>query len=94
VLIERARSGGDAPRGMLLEEIDAAPAGDSPLAPFLLEAGFIRTAMGLQAVLSRQSSVTSHAVSGQAVRSRQTIVSSPFARRNFDSTPDPTDTDD
>ena len=53
VLIERARAGGDAPRGMLLEEIDSAPPSRHPLSPLLMEAGFIAGAMGLQATFSR-----------------------------------------
>ncbi len=48
-LIDRAREGGDAPRGMLIEEIDGAPASLHALAPFLAEAGFASGAMGLQA---------------------------------------------
>jgi ATP-dependent Lhr-like helicase len=54
VLIERARSGGDSPRGMLIEEIDGAPPAAHALAPFLLEAGFIGGAMGLQATFARR----------------------------------------
>ena len=49
VLIERARSGGDSPRGMLIEEIDGRPPSHHPVAPFLIEAGFISGAMGFQA---------------------------------------------
>jgi ATP-dependent Lhr-like helicase len=48
VLLERARSGGDTPRGMLIEEIDGVPAALHPLAPVFVEAGFIAGAMGLQ----------------------------------------------
>ena len=53
VLIDRARTGGDAPRGMLIEEIDGAPPIRHPLAPFLTEAGFVAGAMGLQATFRR-----------------------------------------
>jgi len=53
VLIDRARSGGDTPRGMLIEEIDGAPASAHPLAPFLINAGFLGGAMGLQATFTR-----------------------------------------
>ena len=53
VLIERARAGGDAPRGMLIEEIDGAPPSRHPLAPLLVEAGFVAGAMGLQATFAR-----------------------------------------
>jgi ATP-dependent Lhr-like helicase len=62
LLIERARSTGglssapdageervDSPRGMLIEEIDGGLPGRHPMAAFLLEAGFIAGAMGLQA---------------------------------------------
>jgi ATP-dependent helicase Lhr and Lhr-like helicase len=47
-LIERARAGGDTPRGMLIEEIDGEPPAMHPLAPFLEDAGFIRGALGFQ----------------------------------------------
>jgi ATP-dependent Lhr-like helicase len=53
VLIERARSGAEAPRGMLIEEIDGAPAGTHALAPFLGGAGFITGALGMQATFPR-----------------------------------------
>ena len=53
VLIERARAGGDAPRGMLIEEIDGAPPSRHPLVPFLTDAGFVAGAMGLQATFVR-----------------------------------------
>ena len=52
-LIERARTGGDSPRGMLVEEIDGAPPAAHTLAPFLAEAGFISGAMGFQATFKR-----------------------------------------
>jgi ATP-dependent Lhr-like helicase len=48
VLIDRARSGDDTPRGMLIEEIDGTPPGTHPLAPYLVEAGFIAGSMGFQ----------------------------------------------
>ena len=53
VLIERARSGGDSPRGMLIEEIDGAPSSDHFMASLLTEAGFAAGAMGLQATFPR-----------------------------------------
>jgi len=53
VLIDRARTGGDAPRGMLIEEIDGTPASRHPLAPLLIEAGFISGAMGFQATFPK-----------------------------------------
>jgi ATP-dependent Lhr-like helicase len=40
----------DAPRrGLLIADIDGTPIGEHPLAPFLVEAGFVRGAMGYQA---------------------------------------------
>ena len=48
VLITRARSGDETPRGMLLEEIDGLPAVAHPISPFLVEAGFVAGALGLQ----------------------------------------------
>ena len=53
VLIDRARSGGDAPRGMLIEEVDGLPPSQHPMAPFLTEAGFISGALGFQATFRR-----------------------------------------
>jgi len=55
VLIERARSGGDAPRGMLIEEIDGATPSQHPMAAFLREAGFIAGALGFQATFRFKS---------------------------------------
>ena len=55
-LIERARAGGDTPRGMLVEEIDGAPPEHHPMAAYLAAAGFSAGALGYratrQAVLS------------------------------------------
>jgi len=48
VLIDRARTGGDSPRGMLIEEIDGVPPSAHPLARYLGEAGFVGGAMGFQ----------------------------------------------
>jgi ATP-dependent Lhr-like helicase len=53
VLIERARTGGDSPRGMLIEEIDGAPPPSHPITPLLTDAGFVAGAMGLQATFVR-----------------------------------------
>jgi ATP-dependent Lhr-like helicase len=53
VLIERARAGGDAPRGMLIEEIDGVPPAGHWLMRLLVEAGFVAGAMGLQATFGR-----------------------------------------
>jgi ATP-dependent Lhr-like helicase len=51
MLIERPRTGGDSPRGMLIEEIDGVAPGEHPMAPFLVESGFLPGAMGFQAKL-------------------------------------------
>jgi hypothetical protein len=88
VLIDRARTGGDAPRGMLLEEIDGGPPAQHPLAPLLVEAGFVSGAMGFQATLRNQPPRPAPAASRQpagASRHSQSSVSSPFARRVFES---------
>ena len=53
VLIDRARTGADAPRGMLIEEIDGIPPATHAMAPFLTEAGFIAGALGFQATFRR-----------------------------------------
>jgi ATP-dependent Lhr-like helicase len=88
VLIDRARSGGDAPRGMLIEEIDSLPAGDHPLAPFLLEAGFVKSALGIVPG-RRLPPATRSALDTPLAPPRRSVVSSPFARRYFnDSTDD------
>ena len=56
VLIDRARTGVDAPRGMLIEEIDGMPPATHAMARWLVDAGFIAGAMGFQATYpSRQS---------------------------------------
>jgi ATP-dependent helicase Lhr and Lhr-like helicase len=74
VLGDRARTGGDAPRGMLIEEIDGLPPSAHPLAPYLAEAGFLAGALGFQVNLnSHQSSVVSRQ---SAVVSRQSEVGS------------------
>jgi ATP-dependent Lhr-like helicase len=88
VLIDRARTGGESPRGMLIEEIDGVPPATHPIAKLLAEAGFVSGALGLRARLDGGgSSRLSPAVSHQSqVGSRQSksSVSSPFARRYFD----------
>jgi ATP-dependent Lhr-like helicase len=53
VFIDRARSGDDAPRGMLIEEIDGLPPATHPMATWLVEAGFIAGALGFQATYPR-----------------------------------------
>ena len=48
-LNERARSAGvDGPRGMLIEEINGGMPAADPLAPYLVEAGFVAGALGFQ----------------------------------------------
>jgi ATP-dependent helicase Lhr and Lhr-like helicase len=94
VLIDRARTGGESPRGMLIEEVDGVPPSTHPIGRFLTEAGFASGALGFQARLhssnSRQSPVVSHQ---SAVISRQpevtgrqskSSVSSPFASRYYE----------
>jgi ATP-dependent Lhr-like helicase len=49
VLIDRARTGGDSPRGMLVEEIDGLSPAAHPLAAFLIAVGFVGGALGYQA---------------------------------------------
>jgi ATP-dependent Lhr-like helicase len=53
VLIDRARSGVDSPRGMLIEDIDGLPPAGHPIAPWLIEAGFIAGALGFQPTYPR-----------------------------------------
>ena len=89
VLIDRARSGGDAPRGMLIEEIDGLPAGDHPLAAFLIEAGFVTSALGI--VPSRRLPAAPRPPAGAPPSTHRSMVSSPFARRYFDDSSDSTD---
>ncbi|MGE3706312.1 MAG: DEAD/DEAH box helicase, partial [Vicinamibacterales bacterium] len=58
VLIDRARrprAGEEAPRGMLIEEVDGRPPADHPLAPFLIAAGFLGGALGFQATYPRRA---------------------------------------
>jgi hypothetical protein len=55
VLIDRARTGGESPRGMLIAEIDGVPPATHPIAKFLAEAGFVSGALGLQAKLHHTS---------------------------------------
>ena len=48
-LIARAREGGESPRGMLLEDIDGAPATLHGIARFLTDAGFVAGSPGFRA---------------------------------------------
>jgi ATP-dependent Lhr-like helicase len=89
-LIERARGGdADAPRGMLIEEIDGVTSSTHPLAPFLSDAGFVAGALGMQpaprsrSIDGRQPSTLGHQ-SGVFSRHSKSTVSSPFARRYFE----------
>jgi ATP-dependent Lhr-like helicase len=60
-LIDRARSGVESPRGMLIEEIDGETPATHALAPYLAEAGFIAGALGFQPRLVRPFPSTSSA---------------------------------
>jgi ATP-dependent Lhr-like helicase len=46
-LIDRARGGGESPRGMLIQEIDGSQPATHPLLPYLVDAGFVSGAMGM-----------------------------------------------
>jgi len=72
---------------MLIEEIDSLPAGDHPLAPFLLEAGFVKSALGI--VPGRRLPPSNRPALGTPLAPpRRSVVSSPFARRYFDDSTD------
>src|SRR5262249_58143397 len=58
VLIDRARTGGDAPRGMLIEEIDGLPPSQHPMSTYLGEAGFVAGALGFRATFTTRSAGT------------------------------------
>ena len=89
VLIDRAHSGDDTPRGMLIEEIDGRPPGEHPIRLALVEAGFVAGALGLQATVrprpagEARPSPTARDFAAARRPSRSTI-SSPFASRYFD----------
>ena len=83
VLIDRARTGIESPRGMLLEEIDGAPPALHPMAPFLREEGFVAGALGLQATLRARPAPVSVRPADIGTRPARSSVSSPFARRVF-----------
>jgi ATP-dependent Lhr-like helicase len=89
-LIERARSGIDAPRGMLIEEIDGGPPATHPLGPYLAQAGFIAGALGVQATLRSHQPAASRPAPTIS-RHSQSTVSSPFARRYLETEPPPAD---
>jgi ATP-dependent Lhr-like helicase len=52
-LVERARGGGETPRGMLIEEINGVAASTHALAAVFIEAGFTAGALGLAATRPR-----------------------------------------
>jgi ATP-dependent Lhr-like helicase len=89
MLIERARSGADAPRGMLLEEIDGLPPAEHPIRPALVDAGFVAGALGFQATLRPKAppeprpQTTARDFAAMRRGSRST-VSSPFSSRYYD----------
>jgi ATP-dependent helicase Lhr and Lhr-like helicase len=87
VLVERARAGGDSPRGMLIEEIDGGPAATHAIAPLLGAAGLVAGALGLQATYrphNRQSPITPPSATRTPQSPLHSSISSPFARRVFD----------
>ncbi|MGE5245733.1 MAG: DEAD/DEAH box helicase [Betaproteobacteria bacterium] len=96
VLIERARAGGEAPRGLLLEEIDGLPATAHDFAKALIEAGFVAGALGLQPGARRGTAAPVDAgapalasAAGAARRPSRSAASSPFSARYFvDEEPD------
>jgi ATP-dependent Lhr-like helicase len=90
VLIDRARTGVNAPRGMLLEEIDGTPPARHPMSVFLSEAGFVAGAMGFQATYRSQTPAVSRQAAATG-RQGKSSVSSPFASRYFG--PDSTNED-
>jgi ATP-dependent Lhr-like helicase len=88
VLIDRARTGGDAPRGMLIEEIDGTPPSRHPMSTFLAEAGFVAGALGFQATFrGHHPPVSSRQPELVASRPSKSSVSSPFASRYFEKEP-------
>jgi ATP-dependent Lhr-like helicase len=95
-LADRARSGVEAPRGMLIEEIDGAPPAGHPITTHLVEAGFIAGAMGLQAAPHSRPISGARLPSPPGAQPRPAVgrhtISSPFARRYFDG--DASDEDD
>src|SRR5262249_51881055 len=92
VLIDRARSGTDRPRGMLLEEIDGIASARHTMSSYLTEAGFVAGALGLQATLRTHPVAAIGRHPGVATRRSTSSVSSPFARRYFDAAQgDPTE---
>jgi len=115
-LFGRARSGDDespdalvrrtaGTPGMLIEEIDGRAPADHPIAPYLIEAGFVRGALGFHAPAAREpvparvNDSGAPATAGRSDRvrrssadsARRRLVSSPFAYLKHART---TDTDD
>jgi hypothetical protein len=78
---------------MLIEEIDGLPAPAHPIAKYLVEAGFVSGALGLQAIATRPAPFprpdasagdTSHRPKRPATS--KSSVSSPFASRYYTDT--------
>ncbi|HTK28290.1 MAG TPA: DEAD/DEAH box helicase [Vicinamibacterales bacterium] len=86
VLVDRARGGADGPRGMLIEEIDGAPPPAHPLMPFLLDAGFVAVAGGVQVrrTVSRQSPVGSLSHQSQSPVAGRPSQSSDLSHQSSD----------
>ncbi|HYM22573.1 MAG TPA: helicase-related protein [Vicinamibacterales bacterium] len=91
VLAERAAGsiGDEDARGVLIEEIDTAPASNHALAPFLAEAGFVTGALGM-ALTRRPAPAGSLAPltmgdrrPAAVRRPSRRLLSSPFSPRNF-----------
>jgi ATP-dependent Lhr-like helicase len=80
-LVERARSPVDAPRGMLIEEIDGAPATTHRMVRQFVDAGFVAGAMGLRADLRSRKSLVAGRESGlsQSVAGRESDLLKPGA---------------
>ena len=64
-----ARSGEGRDGGLLVSDIDAAPAHEHPLAPFLVAAGFVRSGLGYQVRRERRPEAAP-AASGDAAADR------------------------
>jgi ATP-dependent Lhr-like helicase len=88
-LVNRAHND-DEPRGLLIEEIDGMPSTQHPLARYLAEGGFVPGALGMQLrnrpqppTPSPQPPAPSPQPAARRPR-RDSVVSSPFARRYYD----------
>jgi ATP-dependent Lhr-like helicase len=69
--------------GLLVAEINGAPAASHPLAPFLVEVGFVASALGYHLPRAQRAGdgtgPASRAITSPAKGKRSTLVSSPFA---------------